>query len=321
MHSTKLIRYLIAWRVNTSMVRLPLDFSALLSKTLSKAIADRLSTKDARVWRKCLDTERQQMFNASATGGTNIKDNYPETPWPIHAIILPHTSKRNYGHNETILWELKLIGDNADHGFFLEAILPAMEQLSFEPKGRLNVWGHFDIQHIWVANGNAWDPLIVDGQLNLRYHPKPLQWSSHFSERTYTREMTHQKNLVFLTPFEFAPQHVGQMKDQFLPDMTILLESLIRRWSFFTSSKIQKEIWDLLPASILSEVKKAWETASTMKIQSYNISPALKDAPGLWKGELQYREIPFFLLPYLDMAAILHVGHKTHYGCGTFVMC
>ncbi|KPA17904.1 hypothetical protein MHK_001878 [Candidatus Magnetomorum sp. HK-1] len=322
MHSIKLIRYLIAWRVNTSLVRLPLDFSAEISKTLGHAIADRLSTKDARNWRKHLDTDRNQLFNAS--GLSQKHDDYPETPWPIHTIILPHNTKRNYGTNEIILWELKIIGDSADHGFFLEAILPAMEQLSFSeargPRSRSKLWGHFDIQHIWIANGNSWDPLIADNQLNLRYNPKPLQWCSHFSERTYTQEQTQQKKLIWLTPFEFDPHILTQIDDQLLPDMSVLLESVIRRWSFYTSSRIKKDIWDLVPSSILVEVKKAWESACAMKIHDYNLIPAFKDVPGLWKGYLTYKDIPFFLLPYLDMAAILHVGKKTHYGCGTFAM-
>ena len=307
------------------MVRLPIAFPAVLSKTLGNVIADRLSTKDARRWRKTIDIERQQLFNASATGASHYTNDYPESYWPIHSIILSHTLKRNYGLNENIFWELKLIGDDADHGFFIETILPAMEQLSCEVSkdrlSRMNVWGHFDIQNVWIANGNSWESLITDGNLNLRYHPHPLQWNSHFSEQTYHRGMLEQKKLVFLTPFEFEHQNLGHINDQFVPGMSQILESLIRRWIYYTSYRIQKDIWDLVPSSILVEVKQALETACNMRIDSYQITPALNDEPGSWKGELTYNKIPFFLLPYLDMAAILHVGNKTHYGCGTFTMC
>lgn len=321
MHSLKMLRYLIAWRVNTSLVRLPINFSAVLSKTLGNAIADLLSTKDSRQWRKSIDIERQQQFNAS----TIQPDNYPESLWPIHAILLPHTLKRNYGVNEIILWELKLLGDSADHGFFLETILPAMEQLSCgeipDRRSRINVWGHFDIHNIWIANGNVWDPLISDGNLNLRYHPKLLQWKSHINEQTYCKEMTKRKRLVFIRPFAFDHENISHIKDQFLPDMSKIIESVIRRWSFFTSGNIKQDLWDLVPPSIIVEVRKAWETSCMMRIHSSLISPALNDEPGLWKGELMYEEIPFFLLPYLDMASIIHIGKKTHYGCGTFTMC
>jgi hypothetical protein len=320
MHSIKLFRYLIAWRVNTPMVRLPLDFTAAISQTLGYAIADSISTRDARRWLKHLDTNKLNLFQRPA-----IEDPYPETPWPVHAVILPHTNKRNYCQGEIIYWELKLIGDSADHGFFLEAIIPAMEKLGYTeqniPQSRLSIWGHYDILSVWVANGNNWDPLINESQLNLKYHPKPLQWNSHLTEDYYHKGMSQQKRLIWLRPFEFDVLGISQMKDKFIPEMQSIIESVVRRWSFFSSSRIRKEIWDLVPSNLLIEVKKAWEIAGNMRISSYNLIPALRNEPGLWTGELTYENIPVFLMPYLDMAAIFHVGKKTHYGCGTFALC
>jgi len=321
MHTIKLYRYLIAWRVNTPMVRLPLDFSASISYTLGHAIADVLSTKDARLWRKHLDTDKQVLFQTPTTN----KEIYPEKPWPIHSIILPHTTKRNYCQGEVILWELKLIGDSADHGFFLEAILPAMEKLSYteinDRHSRMNVWGHFDVLSVWAANGNKWEPIVQEAELNLRYNPKPLQWNSHLTDNFYQNQLTHKTRMVWLKPFEFDIESLSQMKDRFIPDLPRIIESVVRRWSYFTSMRIQKDIWDLVPPSMLVQVKKAWEISTNMRILSYNLIPALKHEPGLWAGEVTYESIPEFLLPYLDMAAIFHVGKKTHYGCGTFAMC
>jgi hypothetical protein len=320
MHSIKLFRYLIAFRVNTPMVRLPLDFSASISRILGYAIADSLSTRDARLWHKHLDVNKLNLFQRPA-----IEDPYPENPWPVNAVILPYTNKRNYCQGEIIYWELKLIGDSADHGFFLEAIIPAMEKLGYTeqniPQSRMSLWGHYDILSVWVANGSKWEPLINDSQLNLRYNPKPLQWNTHLTEDYYHKEMLKQNHLIWLRPFEFDIQDVSQMKDKFIPEMQSIIESVVRRWNYFTSSRIRKEIWDVVPSHLLIEVKKAWEIACNMRIISYNLSPALRNEPGLWYGELTYENIPVFLMPYLDMAAIFHVGKKTHYGCGTFAIC
>jgi len=320
MHSIKLFRYLIAWRINQQMIRLPLDFTASISKNLGYAIADSLSTREARLWHKHLDANKLHLFQRPA-----IDDPYPESPWPINAVILPHTNKRNYCQGEVIYWELKLIGDSADHGFFLEAIVPAMEKLGYIeqniPLSRMSIWGHYDILSVWVANGNRWEPLIANSQLNLRYHPKPLQWNSHLTEEYYNNEMSKQNRLIWLRPFEFETQNLSQMHDKFIPEMQIIIESVVRRWSFFSLSIIRKELWDLVPSHLLIEVKKAWEIACNMRVISYNLTPALRDEPGLWSGEVTYENIPVFLMPYLDMAAVFHVGKKTHYGCGTFALC
>jgi len=302
------------------MIRLPLDFSASISKTLGNAIADSVSTRDARLWRKHLNTNKLNLFQRS-----EMEDPYPESPWPVHAVIVPYTNKRNYCQGEVLYWELKLIGDSADHGFFLEAIIPAMEKLGYVEQNihlsRMSIWGHFDILSVWVANGNKWEPLINKSQLNLRYNPKPLQWNRHLTEEYYHKEMSKQKRLVWLRPFEFDIQDVSEMKDKFIPEMQTIVESVVRRWSFFSSTRIRKEVWDLVPSQLIVEVKKAWEIACNMRIISYNLFPALRNEPGLWLGEVEYENIPVFLMPYLDMAAMFHVGKKTHYGCGTFAFC
>ncbi|ETR74129.1 MAG: hypothetical protein OMM_00438 [Candidatus Magnetoglobus multicellularis str. Araruama] len=189
------------------------------------------------------------------------------------------------------------------------------------PQSKLSVWGHFDIISVWVANGNKWESLIQGSELNLRYDPKPLQWNNDLTEAYYNKNMAKKIKLIWIRPFEFDIQSTSHLTDKFIPEMPAIIESVIRRWSFFASQRIQKDIWDLIPTHLLVEVKKAWEIACNMRITSYNLIPALKHEPGLWSGELSYENIPVFLMPYLDMAALLHVGKKTHYGCGTFALC
>lgn len=50
----KIIRYLLVWRVNRSLVQLPPSFSSDLSQVLGTIIANRLSTRKAAPWRKAL---------------------------------------------------------------------------------------------------------------------------------------------------------------------------------------------------------------------------------------------------------------------------
>jgi len=49
----KVLRYLLVWRVNRSLVQLPPSFAADLSLVLGTIIADRLPTRKATPWRKC----------------------------------------------------------------------------------------------------------------------------------------------------------------------------------------------------------------------------------------------------------------------------
>ncbi len=46
-----LIRYLIVWRANSHLSRLPRDFSSELSQVLGSIVAERLPTSEAAPWR------------------------------------------------------------------------------------------------------------------------------------------------------------------------------------------------------------------------------------------------------------------------------
>jgi hypothetical protein len=204
--SVNLIRYLLVWRVNSSLVRLPMHFSAELSAVIGEIIADRLPTSKARHWRKSLAAWDEHRDEASSRGKKFLK-NIPEVSWPIESVLFVYPDKTTYGQGELILWELKLIGDSADHGFFLEVILPAMEEASYTSDPRWHrpnrLWGRFDIQSVYVARGEKWEPLVSDGRLDLRYRATPVQWKEGLtfglgSEARYR----HPTRLVWLTPFD-----------------------------------------------------------------------------------------------------------------------
>ena len=50
----KLIRYLLVWRVNSSLVQLPVHFSVELSRALGAMVTGRLPTRQAAPWRKAM---------------------------------------------------------------------------------------------------------------------------------------------------------------------------------------------------------------------------------------------------------------------------
>ena len=54
-NSIHLIRYLLVWRVNHSLIRLPSWLPVELSFVLGNIIAERLPTNQARPWRKALE--------------------------------------------------------------------------------------------------------------------------------------------------------------------------------------------------------------------------------------------------------------------------
>ena len=73
-----LIRYLIVWRVNGSLVQLPRYLPTALSQVLGTLIANRLPTQQTRDWRKALEAWE----NAKST-----KQTTPDVAWPIESVL------------------------------------------------------------------------------------------------------------------------------------------------------------------------------------------------------------------------------------------
>ena len=199
-----LIRYLIVWRVNGSLIQLPRYLPLALSQVLGTLIAERLPTQQTREWRKVLEAWER----AAQTDTKSSKKTIPDVAWPIKSVLFAYPNKRAFGQGEVILWELKLIGDSADHGVFLERILPAMEQAATTTDARWfhhnGLWGRFDIQAVYASRGARWEPVVSDGKLNLDYRATPNQWAdgltfSADAERRFRR-------LTWITPFDFRFQ-------------------------------------------------------------------------------------------------------------------
>lgn len=329
-----LIRYLFVWRVNGSLVWLPGCLPAELSLVLGTIVADRLPTREARHWHKALAPwgERGE--------GEKKPKTVPEAAWPIEVALFVYPGKRTYGQGELILWELKLMGEQADHGLFLEVILPAVEEATTispaRPPGQAHpwwlhqnsLWGRFDVHSVYVARGTRWEPIVQDGRLNLRYRPTPVQWAEGLtfearSERVFDR-------LIWLTPFDLVSARSGKRRASTsrkkkipageVPTLQTILESLIARMSLFLPGKrnTPDDVWNSLSAEERSSLQAALEQASRIPLHHYDIRPAPRNWPGRWIGRQSFPSIPHPIIPYLELASILHVGRQTHFGCGTF---
>lgn len=302
-----LIRYLIVWRVNTSLLWVPDELVTDFSRVLGGIIAERLPTRQARAWHKALAP-----WDEAGDSGV------PDTAWPIESVLFVYPGKRSYGEGELIPWELKLLGESADHGQFLEVILPAMEEAATTTDSRWqnrgDLWGQFDIHAVYAARGHRWELVVEDGKLDLDYRPAPAQWAEDLTFESRTDRVMDR--LTWVTPFDL-PHSAGKA-----PSLHTLLEALIVRMSELLPGKhnTPDDVWDALNEEERSTFEEALELATRIPVQHHKIEPAPKDYAGRWTGEQQFQFIPNPVLPYLELASILHVGKQTHFGCGTFVI-
>lgn len=325
----KLIRYLLVLRVNSSLVRLPRCLSTELSLVLGTMIANRLPTREARPWRKAL-APWDECGGISLVGKKKPRA-IPEASWPIEAVLFVYPGKPTYGQGELILWELKLMGESADHGRFLEVILPALEEagtVSDQQLQRKNgLWGRFDVQAIYAARGGQWEPVVSDGRLDLNYRVTPIQWAEGLtfgprSERVFDR-------LTWITPFDFSDANqTGRRRRRKripphqVPTLQSMLDSLVSRMSLLLPGKYNTpdDVWAVLSVEEQAELRAVIEQASHIPIHHKRLGPAPKNWPGSWIGTQTFASIPHPIIPYLELASILHIGRQTHFGCGTFAI-
>lgn len=319
----RLLRYLIVLRVNRTAARLAPFPAANFSATLGEIIASRLSTQEARAWHRALQPwagyAGEEEEGRDAPPGQSSRPlpqtSPPEAAWPIDAILHVYPGKQIYGYGEQILWEIKLLGDSANHNLFLELLLPAIESagLSADPRwvGGNSLWGRYEIDRVSVARGLVWQPLAQQGRIDLSLRPDPLQWADGLPFRLegnrYVRKVTWQ------TPF--APDSDShQQKESSLsaPGLATLLEACAR------------QIEAYLPGWLASGQRPAWEqvvaTAQKTPVVHSSLTPPPNQWPGQLIGEQIFSRIPASALPYLVFGSLLHIGRYRHFGCGTFLM-
>ena len=320
----KLIRYLIVWRVTGSLVRLPRWLPSDISLVLGTTIANRLPTQQGLPWRKAL-AAWDEFGGPAVVGQPKQVLGFPiADPWPVKVVLFPYPGKWTYGQDELILWELKLLGEDADHGFFLEFSLPTMEEVGSQAQWRQQstVWGRFDVHAIYVARGPRWEPIVRGGHLDLGYRATPTQWAEGLPFEWQSDRVPD--TLTWRTPFDLTPgdrvykRRSAPYKDE-LPTLRRLLEALQARMSDLLPGKhhAPTDILDALDADERDAFLGALEHAATIPIARTALEPG-RYIPGRWTGSVRYPVIPRPLIPYLTLASILHIGRQTHLGCGTF---
>ncbi len=347
-------RYLFVCKVNSSMVWLPLFPSLEFSLVLGTVIAERLPTVQARQWRKslalwddCIGLSggiiSASLNNLSFLGkkpgachrqAPTGKKSGPEpvlkkavlpesSPWPIDAVVFFYPGKRAYGKDELIFWELKLMGESADHGLFLELILPALEEAGSIRDSRWayanGLWGRFDIHSVFMAKGPRWDPVVSNGHLNLKYKATSRQWSRGLRFES-PRPPSHFDCLTWLTAFDLNHRNsdIGSS-----PSLKTILEALADRVTRFTGCNYctPDDFWPLLKPKDRSAFRKAVEMSSEISVFQEDMKVIPKYLPGRQIGKQIFREpLPDPVLPYLGLASVFHVGKHTHFGCGTFLI-
>lgn len=320
--SINLIRYLIVWRVNSTLVNLPYCFVTDLSYKMVKTIRSRLTTREAQVWKKAENRWKEALDHNKEHSVLTL----PDSPWPIQSTLMVYPGKQIYGFRERIFWELKLFNDSADHHWFLEVMLPAMEEAGCRQEiakhSKNTVWGNFEIDAVYAARGHTWQPVVTAGQLDLKTAVNPGQWRDGL-DFNFPRAQNF-NHLDWITPFDveipgYNRRKTRRTRTDWAPSMTLILNLLYERLVEVTASRHragrdifdeqQRETW----AAILALGKEVRMINTKMK-------PAPRSWPGVSTGRQTFDQIPLELAPYLNLASILHIGRQLHFGCGTFLL-
>ncbi len=316
-----LLRYLLVLRIQHPLVIMP-NYPALeLAHATSAMIAERLPTTRIKPWRKLLAAwEEANPPDRGAKRGRWIL-NPPDADWPVELVWLPYQVKQTYGQGETLLCELKLLGRDVSHELFLEMILPVLEEAGIRKDGRWNrpnaLWGRYHLSEVYVARGPRWEPVVEDGRIDFAMRPGTRQWAEGLDmgesrARRFSR-------LKWTTPY--VPDQTDTLKQvrgnpnllarENAPELTDLLTALGRRLDTVAPGWNTASEQEALIQSLLDAAKE-----TTSKTDKINAPP--KYYPGMIWGEQSYTPIPPLLIPELELASILHLGHHTHVGCGTF---
>ena len=332
-----LIRYLIVWRVNSSLVWQPNYLPLDISLTLGSIIANRLPVKEAAPWRKALTPWHEYFDLTNPVRKMRKRDKpgklkvTPNAPWPLQSVIFAYPGKHTYGEGELILWELKLLGNDADHNIFLEYILPAIEDASqkndMQWHNRNSLWGNFDTDAIYVARGAQWEPIAQHGQLNLNIRPTPVQWAENFD---FDPNLDYRFNrLTWLTPFDFELESDEarrrarhQRRAPLKPTLQLITDALLDRMAQLLPKKYatRSDALALLDEEAQKAFNASLEQAARIPIHHQTFKKTSPGVPGRLFGQQDFPSIPRPLIPYLQLASILHIGQRTHYGCGTFAL-
>lgn len=339
-----LYRYLFILRITDTMIIIPRHFPVEVSYILGSTIAGRLPTIQARPWLKSMKQwESIHNFRPEMLFRSVSKKQFfpiPCQPWPIEAVILIYPCGISLGQDQLLLMEMKFIGQSADHGFFLETILPAIEELGRKPPiiaGFANrLWGAYQIDSVYISEGGRWHPVAEQGSLDLGYNPKPNQWTDGLTLVRSTETPLLDK-ITWFTPYSPPPQTPAENGSDYtsnpnpnlikppvrpsLPDIQTIFEQFIIRLEQVTPGKAKdrEALLDGLTEDELLLFEGALDTARRIKIRKVSSEKINMLYSSLPIGTQTFATaIPDHLIPFLTLASVLHIGQHTHFGCGTF---
>ncbi len=324
--SIDILRYLIALRINRPLVMLPSSLTVELSYVLGTLITERLPTGQVKLWRKMQTAWEEANPLENRRKGTQ-KSRWPlRTPdldWPLELAWLPYPLKHSYGREELLLCELKLFGDSASHELFLELILPTLEVAGMQGDSRWKrpycLWGGFGVQAVYTARGKQWEEVVMDGCLDFNYRPSPNQWAEGL---TFGAELgLSATRLDWLFPYQplevkrrfgHPPRREGLAKHN-APSLSELLLGLAARLDIVAPGWLKGEERKTVLAHLLT-------LAESSGMHNEWVEAVPVHSPGIVWGRQEFDPIAPALLPYLELASILHIGGRTQYGCGTFLL-
>ena len=116
-------------------------------------------------------------------------------------------------------------------------------------------------------------------------------------------------------------------KKKILPDekptLQRILEALVIRMAVLLPGKYNTpdDVWDSLDPEEKSSLQEVIKQTEKMPTHFKNLKAVPDDWPGRWIGAQAFpTALPPSIIPYLELASILHIGKQTHFGCGTFAI-
>ncbi|MBF0121004.1 MAG: hypothetical protein HQK79_19415 [Desulfobacterales bacterium] len=313
-----MLRYLIVLQINDSLVASPTFLTQEFSIVLGTIISNNLPPSDSSSWKQEVSVW-DEYGGISIIGKKSIIKQLPEAKWPIESVLFLYPyKKRSYGEGELILLEIKLIGKDASHDFFVNYILPAIEEAgsvidtTWQPAKSL--WGRFDIHSVHIARGNKWEPLFADGMLDLEYKPTTSQWAEGLNFDMHDQPLPID-SISWLTPFIKLAQREDNesLYKPYIPSLTDVFDAFISRINSITPGCKMIEDQSLLLKAIMD--------VPIISVTKTNFNDIYKPLKGDKIGtQIFNAAIPSSVFPYLRLASIIQIGRYTHFGCGAFIM-
>lgn len=301
-----LLRYLIVLRPNQAMAMLPPSLEIELVHWLGTLMARNIGGHEAKAWNKAVRRVAERRIDT-------FPDRRSPDPWPLCFSLLVRTPSVRLIRGEPFILELNLFGERSSHQFFMGYILPALEQGGYEreaSRSRSSLLGNYDVTDVYCAKGRRWEALVDMGCVTELDPPTPQQWCLDFLTPRPDKVLTRLDWVRPVIPDEQPPDYG--------PDMPWLLAALARRVAIIRRSA--EVDMDEVIAGLPHCEKTSWEQA--LVAAASMAPPRVLSKPGWPAGALSghqcFGAIPPVVLPFLELASILHLGLYCQYGYGCF---